>query len=150
MSGFSLTSFSNDRRGVVSVMGALALTMTIAIAAIVIDAGTLFLARRNLQAASDAAALAAVQNPNSAPSIAATIFSQNGYSSPSLTVTPGTYIADEALSVDSRFVASGPVGANAVRVHATINQKTYFAPFFGLSSLTSVSADSTAARLPTT
>src|SRR5690348_2870104 len=111
MPGFSLGTFLRDRRGVVSVLGALHMALAIIIAAIAIDAGSLFLARRNLQATSDAAALAAVQNPATASSTAASIFAQNGYGSPSLTVTPGIYTADEALDADSRFVSSGPASA---------------------------------------
>jgi DNA-binding response OmpR family regulator len=121
--------FLQNQSGAVSLVAALCIAMLVAIAAIVIDAGALYYARRNLQATSDAAALAAVQNPSQASTIAASVFNSNGYSNPTLVVTTGVYTANEALSAQSRFTASG-TGINAVRVHATWQQPTYFAPFF--------------------
>lgn len=129
-------------------MAAVSIAMLLAIAAIVIDAGSLFFARRALQSTDDAAALAAVQDPANADAVAASVFAQNGYSGQTLTVTTGTYTADESLSAENRFAASNS-DVNAVRVRATIQKSGYFAALFGLSNLFTISTQSTAARLPT-
>lgn len=142
------SGFLQNQSGAISLVAALSITMLVAVAAVVIDAGSLYYARRNLQATSDAAALAAVQNPAQAPAIAASVFSDNGYSNPSLVVTTGTYTANESLAAQSRFAASAS-GVNAVRVHAAWQQPTYFSTFFGLGRDMTLVTQSTAARVPT-
>lgn len=142
------SGFLQNQSGAISLVAALSIAMLVAVAAIVIDAGSLYYARRNLQATSDAAALAAVQNPAQASAIAASVFSDNGYANPTLVVTTGTYTANEALAVQSRFTASAS-GVNAVRVHASWRQPTYFATFFGLGRDMMLVTQATAARVPT-
>src|SRR5580658_7830400 len=102
-----------DQSGAISLVAALSIMVLLAIAAIVVDIGSLYFARRNLQSTNDAAALAAVQDPNNASAVAASVFANNGYSSPTLTVTTGIYTADESLSADNRF-ATASSGVNAV------------------------------------
>jgi uncharacterized membrane protein len=148
MSVFHRRQILKDQSGAISIVGALSLMMLLALAAIVIDIGSLYFARRNLQATSDAAALAAVQNPSNASAVAASVFASNGYASPALTVTIGTYTADESLSAENRFVAANS-GVNAVQVRATVQKSAYFAPLFSLSNLFSLTTQSTAARVPT-
>src|SRR5271170_7088240 len=134
MSAFHSRHFLRDQSGTISVVAALSLMMLLAVAAIVIDAGSLYYARRSLQSTNDAAALAAVQNPANAAAVAAAVFARNGYASPNLTVTTGVYTADESLSAADRF-ASASSGINAVRVRAALQQSTNFAPLFGLNRL---------------
>jgi uncharacterized membrane protein len=122
--------------------------MLLALAALVIDVGSLYFARRSLQATNDAAALAAVQDWPNANAVAASVFAQNGYSGQSLTVTTGTYTADESLDADARFVPSGS-NVNAVRVIATLQQPNYLGSIFGLSSLSALTTRAVAARVPT-
>jgi uncharacterized membrane protein len=137
-----------DQSGAISVVAALSIMMLLAVAAIVIDAGSLYYARRALQATNDAAALAAVQDPDAAAAVATAIFTQNGYSNQTLSVTTGTYTADESLDANSRFVASGS-GVNAVQVIASLQQQGYFASLFGLSNLSTVETKAVAVRIPT-
>lgn len=148
MPGFHLRFFLRDDSGAVSAVSALSLFMLLAIAALVIDSGALYFQRRDQQAVTDAAALAAVQNPASAASIAAAVFSQNNYQGQSLTVNAGTYTADETVAASSRFASPGS-DLNAVRVRASLPGRAYFAGLFGLNSPIIVT-ESTAARLPTT
>ncbi len=148
MPGFHPRHFIRDRSGAISIIAALSLAMLLAIAAIVIDAGSLYFSRRSLQATSDAAALAAVQNPASATAIAADVFSRNGYSSPTLVVTTGTYSANESLDAGARFTA-GSSNMNAVRVKATLQKSVYFGTFMGLGQFFPIVTQSTAARVPT-
>lgn len=137
-----------DQRGVVSLLAAISLTLLLAVAAIVIDVGSLYFQRRSLQSATDAAALAAVQYPESAASVATSVFSQNGYVDENLTVATGVYTADETIAADNRFATSDS-NVNAVRVVANIKKPAYFAGLFGLSRLVPLTTQSTATRLPT-
>src|SRR5690606_769256 len=75
-----LRAYGRDGRGVVSVMAAGAMLLVLAVAMIVIDTGSMLYARRDLQAATDAAALGAVRQIATAQSAAEAIFAMNGYS----------------------------------------------------------------------
>lgn len=148
MPGFRLRPFLRANSGAISVVSALSLFMLLAIAALVVDTGALYFARRDQQAVTDAAALAAVQDPVEAASIAAAVFTRNNYQGQTLTVSAGTYTANETVSAESRFSPAGS-DMNAVRVRASLPGRAYFAGFFGLTSPTLVT-ESTAARVPTT
>lgn len=148
MPGRHLRIFLRHDGGAISVVSALSLFMLLAIAALVVDSGALYFQRRDQQAVTDAAALAAVQNPASAASIAAAVFSRNRYQGQTLTVSAGTYTADEAVKAAGRFSPAGS-DINAVRIRASLKRRAYFAGLFGLGSPTVVT-ESTAARLPTT
>lgn len=148
MAVFHRRHFLRQQDGAVSVVAALSIFMLLAIAAVVIDTGSLYFARRSLQATSDAAALAAVQDPADAAAVAASVFARNGYDASGLTVTTGAYTADESLSANARFVAAGS-GINAVRVRATVQQPTFFGPLFGLATHSALTTQATAARIPT-
>lgn len=148
MPGFRTRRFWRDTDGAISIVAAISLFFLLALAAIVIDIGSLYFQRRNLQAATDAAALAAVQNPANAMAVATDVFSRNGYSDETLTVTPGVYAADESLSAAARFTPQSD-SADAIRVSATRPQHTYLATLFGLGSSATLAATATAARLPT-
>lgn len=129
-------------------VSALSLFMLVAIAGLVIDSGALYFQRRDQQAVTDAAALAAVQNPTGAAGIAAAVFTRNSYQGQTLTVNTGTYTANEAVNAPGRFSSPGS-DVNAVRVRASLPRRAYFAGLFGLTAPTVVT-QSTAARMPTT
>ncbi|HVU21233.1 MAG TPA: TadG family pilus assembly protein [Rhizomicrobium sp.] len=139
--------FVRDETGAVSVFTAISIAMLLAIAAIVIDVGALFFARRSLQSVNDAAALAAVQAPSQAAAVAQSVFARNGYVGEQLTVTEGIYTPDESLSAEARFVPS-ETGVNAVRVGARIEKAGYFTDLFGLSRFIPLTTVSTATRIP--
>lgn len=144
----SLSSLVRDQSGAVSIIAAISIVLLLGVAAIVIDIGSLYFTRRNLQATDDAAALAAVQNPSNAAAVAAAVFEQNGYSGETLTVATGVYTPDESIGANSRFTASG-TGVNAVQVSASMQGTGYFASLFGLSSTVALATQSTATRIPT-
>lgn len=148
MPGFHVRIFLRDSSGAISAVSALSLFMLLAIAGLVIDSGALYFARRDQQAVTDAAAMAAVQKPADASAIAAAVFSRNNYQGQTLTVAAGTYTADEAISAASRFASPG-TDVNAVRVRASLPRYAHFAGLFGLSAPTIIT-ESTAARMPTT
>jgi len=138
--------FHADRRGAVSIMGALLLLLGMAVSVMVIDAGHAYLARRRLQAAVDAAALAAAGDPANAQAIAAGILGTDGYADTRRGIETGVYTADPALAPASRFTAGGDA-ANAVRVTQTIAVPGYFTAVFH-GGATDVTATATATQSP--
>ncbi len=147
-----LHRYRRDERGVVSVMAVGALVLSLAVATIVIDAGAMLYARRDLQAATDAAALGAVrqlESAEAAQAAAASIFDMNDYSTTGVTTVRGIYAADPSLAPEDRFTeadgATEPSQINAIRVMKSSQAPTYFARVFGFDALTEISTVSTAA-----
>lgn len=143
--------FRADERGAVSIVAASVLVLVIAVAAVVVDAGSLLLARRTLQTATDAAALSAAQNLDNAQGAATAALVENGYDAGNISdTTPGIYTADPDTSPGNRFVASAdPTQINAIRVATQATAPMYFSRALGFSSLADISATATAAISPT-
>ncbi|WP_041535766.1 pilus assembly protein TadG-related protein [Parvibaculum lavamentivorans] len=149
-----LGRYRRDERGVISVMAVGALFLVLAVAMVVIDTGSMLYARRDLQAATDAAALGAVRQIGNAENAARSILDLNGYSpGDAPQVVTGIYSADPSLAPRDRFVeADGATEAsqiNAVRVIKYAEAPTYFASLFGFENLTRINAVSTAAYTKT-
>ncbi|MBX3495154.1 MAG: hypothetical protein KF769_02835 [Parvibaculum sp.] len=146
-----LRAYGRDGRGVVSVMAAGAMLLVLAVAMIVIDTGSMLYARRDLQAATDAAALGAVRQIATAQAAAEAILVMNGYSSGDApNVVPGEYTANPSLDRFARFdPGADEADFNAVRVTKFDTAPTYFARIFGFGNLTEISATSTAAYIKT-
>lgn len=147
--GTAIRAFGADERGIVSIVAAGLLLLVIAVAAIVIDAGSLLLARRHLQTVTDAAALAAAQNLSSAQTAAATVLTENGYAADTLSGTElGRY--DKTQALGSRLVStSNPDEIDAVRVSTQSTAPMYFSRALGFSSLATITAESTSAIVKT-
>jgi tight adherence protein G len=141
--------FVADRGGVASVIGALLMLLGLGLGVLVLDVGHLYLAKRRLQGAVDAAALAAAGDPANASAIVTRVLSEAGYSQ-SATVTTGAYNADSSVPVADRFDTDPSAQQNAVRVHETISTPGYLAGIFGGGLLSDVSAAATAAKTPVT
>ena len=143
--------FGSDRRGNFATLTALAAPALMAASAFAIDQGSLFLERRELQAATDAAALAAAADPTTARLSAAELLRHNGFpafseaggeayvtqgSQPDgtlprqLNITLGRYVADPAVAVAARFV-EGATPTNAVRIDARVPGTRHFAGLIG-------------------
>lgn len=145
-----LHRYRRDQQGVISVMAAGALVLALAVAMIVIDTGSMLYARRDLQAATDAAALGAVRQIATAQTAAEVIFDLNDYSTSDIEVVPGAYTADPSLDPLARFDPSADeADFNAVRVTKRADSPTYFARLFGFGNLTEISTTATAAYLRT-
>jgi uncharacterized membrane protein len=147
-----LRAFRTDQRGIISVMAALSLFLIIAVAAVVIDAGALLLARRSLQSTTDAAALSAAQHlPGGTASAVSDVLTANGYDADSLDlIETGAYTASPTTTVSNRFVpvdAADP-SVNAVRVTTKATVATYFTGVLGLSNINTVHATATATQTP--
>lgn len=146
-----LALFCGDERGIISIMGAFTLIIVIAIAALVTDAGALLLTRRSLQNATDAAVLAAVQDPTNAQTAAQSVLTANGFADATIEeIKPGTYTPDESIASDSRFVAAASAsdpGVNAVVLRTTAQSNTYFSRVLGLANQLPVHAKALATQI---
>ena len=151
-----LRRFARDERGVISVMAVGALILALAVAMVVIDTGAMLYARRDLQAATDAAALGAVrhlQAQEETRTAAETIFEVNGFQTTGTEIWRGVYDPDPSKPAVNRFTAEdGGIEEseiNAVRVRKTGESPTYFARLFGFGNLTVIEAEATAAYVKT-
>lgn len=151
-----LNRFAGDERGVISVMAVGGLLLALAVAMIVIDTGAMLYARRDLQAATDAAALGAVrhlQTREETRAAAEAIFDLNGFQSAGTEVWRGVYDPDPSKPAINRFTAEGDgvdeTDINAVRIRKTAESPTYFARLFGFEGLTDIEAEATASYLKT-
>jgi len=138
--------FARDARGAVSIIAALMIVLALGLSVLVIDAGHLYLAKRRLQSAVDAAALAAAGDTVQAAVLAGNSLAANGYDR-TATIETGIYTADPALAASARF-APAATDANAVRVTKTVETPTFLAGIFGMGQSSGVKASATAARIP--
>ncbi len=143
--------FAADDSGAISILAVGAIVAAIGVSVIVIDAGSLLYAKRQLQAATDAAAMSAVRDIGKAggnpTARAEEALAANGFDSPkSLQIVPGGYDADESIAATNRFDSTAST-ENAVKVMARIDSPTYFAQFFGVPGTSEVYAESTAAMV---
>jgi uncharacterized membrane protein len=140
--------FHRDERGVVSILGALLILVGLGLSVLVIDVGHLYLTKRRLQSAVDAAALAAVGNPTNASAIAQAVLTQEGFDTSELAVQSGLYTPDPSLTVSARFNTASEAPANAVRVTNRIATPDFFAAIFNEGGKANISATATAAQTP--
>lgn len=139
--------FVTDERGVASIIGVMLMILGLGLAVTVIDVGHLYLAKRRLQAAVDAAALAGDGDPTNASALVAKILTRNGYDA-TATVETGQYTADPSVPETGRFVPGAAGVGNAVRVTKTISSPEFFAGVLGMDTSADIQATATAARFP--
>jgi uncharacterized membrane protein len=137
----------HDECGVVSLMAAMVTLLGLGLSVLTLDVGHLYLEKRRLQGAVDAAALAAAGDPSNAAPIAARILANNGYAQPAVVIT-GAYTADSSLSVANRLNTDPSAQKNAVRITQTISTPGYLAGIFGGNVLSSIVATATATQTP--
>ncbi|MBX3445776.1 MAG: hypothetical protein KF765_03395 [Parvibaculaceae bacterium] len=153
-----LWRFARDEGGVISVMGAMALMLALAVTMIVVDTGAVLSAKRAQQAATDAAALGAVRQLDSVQAAAEQIlFVLNDFDSnaATATATPVYFVADPSRAPDQRYFALGETASdgtvvdaatvNAVRVRMRGESPTYFARLFGFGEMTEIETVAVAA-----
>lgn len=115
---FRWAAFRRDRRGAISVITAVSMTMVLALAALGVDTGSVFLQSRRLQGVADLAAMQAANDIGRAQVAADATVSANamGWRTPlKTTVTLGHYTNDAATPVSKRFQPAS-VDPDAVRV----------------------------------
>jgi Flp pilus assembly protein TadG len=146
-----LRRFAGDQRGQVLPWVAFMMLMLLGMAAFVVDIGHAYVCRRQLQAATDAAALAGAkqvylsQSLVTAAAYAATTGSANAY--PGLNNVQILSSKTVCLNtvVNWGILCEGPNTANAVQVIEQATIPTFFAQVFGIKQLT-LAATSTAAK----
>ncbi len=125
-------TFARQCQGAIAPLTAVVMTVIIGFAAIGLDVGSFYLARRTLQTTADLAAIAAANDIGNARKAALATITAAGYPADTLTsIETGTYFADKALAVDQRFKTSGSSPVNAVRI--ALNSQTPM--FFGRALL---------------
>jgi len=110
------SSFTNDARGSIAVLAALMMAAVMAIAALAIDTGKVFVDRRRAQGATDLAAIAAVSDLGHAARAATATVARNQFSGVTPQVELGVYLADAAVPPGQRFKPGSATTANAARV----------------------------------
>lgn len=143
---------ANDERGQVLPWIALMMVLFLGMAAFVLDIGHAFFCYRELQAATDAAALAGAQqlkttNPiATATSYSAVSGSKNAYGNLTNVSMVSGYPALKCLNTIKAMgiACTAPNNANAIQVREQAIIPTFFAQVFGINQMT-LSATSTAA-----
>lgn len=136
--------FASDERGSVIVMAALSLTVMLGVAAIGLDLGLLYNAKRKDQGAVDLAALNGASDMKQAETAARKALSDNRYDqAKDITVLVGTYARRNDGSPAGQFVVGG-TSPNAVRVSMNTAKPTIFARAVGWASTLNVAVTSTA------
>lgn len=144
-----LRIIGKDRRGSVTVMFAGGLSMLVAVSALAIDTASFYMDKRRLQAAADAAALAAATDPQTGRAAAVeAIRANNGAESELDRFTLGVYTADPGMARGARFQSGvHPSLANAAQVRLERQAQTIFARALGAGRFITIDATATAARI---
>ena len=118
--------FGQDRRAATAILAAIILSALLFFTGLTVDFGLALLRKRQLQAATDFAALAAAQNnPNAAP-IVAQMLAANGFATAQVTsLTTGSYVANPAIPPGQRYVAN-QLPANAVQLATATTVPMHF------------------------
>ena len=139
--------FIRDQRGIASIVAAMLMLLGLGLSVFTLDVGQLYLTKRRLQGAVDAAALAAAGDPTNAATIVAHVLADNGYAQ-SATIATGAYTPDPAIPVANRLDTTPSAQKNAVRVTESVSVQGYLASIFGGAMLSNVTATATAAQTP--
>ncbi|WP_420144387.1 pilus assembly protein TadG-related protein [Sphingobium sp.] len=133
-----------DRRGGVTMILAGSLFMLMGAATVAVDLGSIYLARRELQGVTDAAALAAADGGRGA---AEQLIGRSGVSDVALAaIDSGSYASDPAVPFDQRFRLNDPAGG-AMRVELHRRTPLYFGRLLVGRDSIDLSARATAAKM---
>jgi len=139
--------FFRDRRGVASIFGVMVILTGFGFSVMVLDIGHLYLEKRRLQSAVDAAALAAAGDPTNASAIVTRVLTARGYGT-AATVATGAYSADSTIPMNDRLDTDPAAQKNAVRVNETVTTPSVLARMVGGAPQSTISASATAAQIP--
>jgi uncharacterized membrane protein len=144
-------------QGAIAPFAAIMLVVVLGVAALATDVGAWYGERRQLQAATDAAALSAVNSPDRATEIAGSILEKNGSDGAAVTaVSTGTYCPNAGLASSARYepgivacpnASFVPTTPNAVRVTTNSSVPIGLARALVSDEVYQVSASATAARI---
>ncbi len=145
-----MTQFAGDRRGYVTILMAGAMTMLIGAAALGVDLGSVYVAKRQLQGVADAAALSATNTiADPLPGARAAVTAGGTADTTITSLVRGRYARDPSLDASVRFVAdssSDAVGANAAKVTLAQDVPLFFGRLIVGRPTARVTATATAAR----
>ena len=144
-----LRALGRDRSGAATVMLALSFTTLMGAAAVGVDVGNLFLAKRQLQGIADAAALAAAAGDiaGAGTTAAQSIIDESGQSGVTISqLTPGTYSRDASIAPAARFTA-GASQPSAAQLVLERPVPVFFGRFLTGNPAMTVRAQATAARM---
>ncbi len=145
---FSIRKLARDEDGTAAILLGISLPPLMAVGALALDLGSLYLAERELQSISDAAAAAAVaegRDGNEAEIVAAVI-AESGVEDVSVVeLTLGEYTRDVDLAWDQRFDPTS-LYPNATRVVLTREVPLFFGSFVLDENQAQVTAQATAAK----
>lgn len=144
-----LRRLAEDRSGSVTVMFAGALSMLVAVSALAVDTASLYNDKRRLQAAADAAALAAAADPQSGRTAAVSAITANGGTGNEMDrFDLGIYTPNPSVASTARFATGAHASmANAAQVHLQRPARTIFARAIGMERFITIEATATAARI---
>ncbi len=141
-----LRAYLAAREGGISVITALSSVALVGFAGLATDVGSVYLEARRLQGAADLAALAAIQNPTQAETLARETVASNDWGDEThVAVTRGAYRADRSVRADQRFDPNG-AETNAVRVDVTSSAPLYFGRLFIPDGRMTIRRQATAAQ----
>lgn len=132
-------AFAEDRRAGVAILMAFLMTIILAVAAMAVDMGFLYLKSRQLQGTADLAALAAANDLDHADAAAMAVASANG--GQVVRVQTGLYDASQAQG--ARFSAAPAADSDAARVTLSTTSDLFFGRMFR-SGPVSISRSATA------
>ncbi len=150
---FPLCRVFLDQRGQVMPWFAFMITLFLGMGGLVMDVGRAYFSHNELQASTDAAALAGAQIlPNNGAAAEATLYSSvstsddNSYTNlPAVSMVPGYPLLKCLTTLENLGITCvAPASANAIQVKQETNVPTYFARLFGINTIT-VAASATAA-----
>lgn len=138
-----------DNRGAAAVLFALSLMSIAGAAAVAVDLGSLFLAKRQLQGVADAAAMAAAQGSLSdgGTSSARALIDHSGVTGVSIAeITPGQFSRDASIAPAARFTPS-TTAPTAARLTLERNVPLFFGRLLLGKSTMTIRTRATAARV---
>ncbi|MDQ0471640.1 pilus assembly protein TadG-related protein [Labrys wisconsinensis] len=116
LAGPTARRFARDERGSILILSAIFMVVCIACGAVVVDLASFYLAKRQLQAGADLAAIAAIRSPSRATAAVSQTVASNGLpTTTTSTLVWGTY--DSTQPIAQRFSPlSSNAGANAAQI----------------------------------
>ncbi len=119
----------------------------VASAALAVDIGSAYTAKRRLQGIADAAALAAAGagDPNAAVRQVLTLYGTSDVQI--VSITPGTYAVDTTMAAAARFTAGAAGSGNAARVTLSQPTRLFFMPALTGNRNATVNANALATRI---
>ena len=142
-----LKHLSRDEKGGVAITAAVSLFTLIVSTALAVNVGNVFLAKRHLQGAADAAALhAAMATANHNAAVKASLADNGLADRATFSVTPGSYVPDLDIDAGLRFTPGGTPG-NSVSVQVERDVPLFFARILTVSNSMRIVATASAAKI---